>query len=205
MILVGAKGHAKEVRQLIDADGGGAEVAFFDNVSRSPPGTLYGSPVLTSIEDARRELQEDSRFVLAVGGGQARRDLHDVFEDIGGEAVSVVAGNASVGENADLGDALNIMAFAAIYNSAQVGTGALVHTHASVHHDSSIGTFAELSPGARVLGRSAIGSFTSVGSNATILPDVFVGDNCVVGAGAVVTQDVPTGEKVAGVPAKPIS
>jgi sugar O-acyltransferase (sialic acid O-acetyltransferase NeuD family) len=204
MILVGAKGHAKEVRQLIDTGEGAKEIAFFDNRSQNPPTTLYGSPVLLSMEEARRELRKDNRFVLALGGGQVRHDMHDAFEDIGGGAVSVVAGSASIGENADLEDALNIMAFAAIYNSAQIGTGALVHTHASVHHDSSVGAFAELSPGARVLGRSAIGSFTSIGSNATVLPDVSVGDNCVVGAGAVVTQDVPSGQKVVGVPAKPI-
>lgn len=204
MILVGAKGHAKEVRQLINAGEGAKEIAFFDNISQDPPSALYGSPVLLSMEEAQQELRKDNRFVLALGGGQVRHDLHDVFEDIGGEAVSVVAENAFVGENTDLGGALNIMAFAAIYNGAEIGTGALVHTHASVHHDSSVGAFAELSPGARVLGRSTVGLFTSVGSNATVLPGVSVGENCVVGAGAVVTQDVPAGEKVVGVPAKPI-
>lgn len=204
MILVGAKGHAKEVYQVLSAGEGTPDISFFDDVSEDLPSTLHGCPIVRSLKEAEEELRKDDRFVLALGGVQARRDLYAAFRDIGGEPKSIISGNAFVGQNADLSDALNIMAFATVYNSAEVATGTLVNSYASIHHDSVVGAFAEISPGARVLGRSKVGAYTSIGSNATVLPDVSVGDRCVVGAGAVVTRDVQNGEKVVGVPAVPI-
>lgn len=47
-----------------------------------------------------------------------------------------------------------------------------------------------------------IGNFVYIGYGAVILPGVTVGDNCVVGANAVVTRDVPSGNIVAGNPAR---
>lgn len=204
MILVGAKGHAKEVYQVLSAREGNPDVSFFDDVSEDLPRTLYGCPIIRSLKKAGEELQKDGRFVLALGGVGARHELYDAFRDIGGTPTSVVSESALVGENVGLSEALNVMAFAAIYDSAQIGTGVLVNSHASIHHDSTVGAFTEVSPGARILGRSKIGSHASIGSNATILPDVSVGDRCTVGAGAVVTTDVPEGEKVVGVPARPM-
>ena len=204
MILVGAKGHAKELYQVLRSEGETPDISFFDNVSEDLPRTLFGCPIIRSLKEARKELQKDGRFVLALGGVRARHELYDAFRDIGGAPTSLVSENALVGENVSLSEALNVMAFAAIYNSAQVGTGVLVNSYASIHHDSTVGAFTEVSPGARLLGRSKIGSHASIGSNATILPDVSVGDRCTVGAGAVVTTDVPEGEKVVGVPARPM-
>jgi acetyltransferase-like isoleucine patch superfamily enzyme len=43
----------------------------------------------------------------------------------------------------------------------------------------------------------------SIGSGAIVLGGVRIGAEAVVGAGAVVTRDVPTGQVVAGVPARP--
>lgn len=47
-----------------------------------------------------------------------------------------------------------------------------------------------------------IGQGAWIGANAVVMADVGVG--AIVGAGAVVTKPVPSGETVAGVPAKPI-
>lgn len=44
-----------------------------------------------------------------------------------------------------------------------------------------------------------------IGAGAVIVPGVTIGEDSVVAAGAVVTKDVPSGVRVAGVPARPIS
>jgi acetyltransferase-like isoleucine patch superfamily enzyme len=49
-----------------------------------------------------------------------------------------------------------------------------------------------------------IGSNVWIGAGAIILKGVTIEDGALIGAGAVVTRDVPSGEKVAGVPARMI-
>ena len=50
--------------------------------------------------------------------------------------------------------------------------------------------------------QTKIGYNVSIGSNATILGGITIGDNVIIGAGSDVTKDVPSGEIVAGNPAK---
>jgi maltose O-acetyltransferase len=54
-------------------------------------------------------------------------------------------------------------------------------------------------------GRVRIGNRCWIGAKAVILKDVELGDGCVVAAGAVVTRSVAPGQRVAGVPARPIA
>ncbi len=53
-----------------------------------------------------------------------------------------------------------------------------------------------------VLERTVVEDDVSIGSGAVILCGIRLGRGCCIGAGAVVTRDVPSGETVAGVPAR---
>lgn len=49
-----------------------------------------------------------------------------------------------------------------------------------------------------------IGANVWIGGHAVILPGVTIGDDAIIGAGSVVTRNVPTGQRVAGNPARVI-
>jgi bifunctional UDP-N-acetylglucosamine pyrophosphorylase/glucosamine-1-phosphate N-acetyltransferase len=51
---------------------------------------------------------------------------------------------------------------------------------------------------------TTIGRDVSIGSNTSLVAPVSVGDGALTGAGSVVTKDVPSGERVAGNPARPL-
>jgi len=53
-------------------------------------------------------------------------------------------------------------------------------------------------------GETQIGDDVLIGANSTILPGVKIGDDATVAAGAVVTEDVEEGQRVGGVPARPL-
>ncbi len=51
---------------------------------------------------------------------------------------------------------------------------------------------------------TVIGRDVSIGSNTSLVAPVSIGDGALTGAGSVVTRDVPSGERVAGNPARPL-
>lgn len=197
MIIIGAKGHAKEVFDILNTD----SVYFFDNVSNDIEGQLFGMEILTNIPSVKEILATDPDFILGLGNPKHRYNLYNEFLNLNGNPVSAIAQNSIISKSCNLGKGLNIMSFTFISSDVTIGDGTLINTHTSIHHDAIIGKFVEISPGARVLGNCKIGDFTTIGANASILPKITVGSNVVIAAGAVVTENVPDNCMVAGVPA----
>lgn len=206
MLVLGAKGHAKEILDILDKNNMLSNLYFFDNRSNETQDKLFERfPILRTNADVKKLFKTDNRFILGIGGTKARHDLFKTFIESGGEPFSVISDRATIGNfDVILDEGLNIMHYVSVFNRTFIGTGTLINSFASVHHDCRIGEFCEISPGARILGRVSIGDFTSIGSNAVILPDVKVGNNVIVGAGAVVTKDTEDNAVYTGVPAKKI-
>ena len=200
MVIVGAKGHAKEIFDLINI-GNRSNIFFFDNVSTDNPAKLYGCPILNNFNDLNEILSQNPDFILGLGGVFNRYNLYKIFLEHNANPVSAIAQNAHISSNCQLGKGLNIMAFSSINADTTIGVGALINSYASVHHDCKIGRFVELSPGSRLLGNCNVGDFTNIGTNAVILPKVTVGSNVIIAAGAVVTKNIPDNCMAAGVPA----
>jgi sugar O-acyltransferase (sialic acid O-acetyltransferase NeuD family) len=201
MIIIGAKGHAKEIFDIIDIEKLSL-LYFFDNVSNDLGNTLFSYPILKSLDEAETILAKNPDFILALGGIFNRQKVYQMFQEINGNPVSAIASNAVVSKSAILGNALNVMPFSFISADTFVGNGCLINSYASIHHDCIIEEFVEVSPGARVLGNCKIGAFTTIGANATILPKLKIGKNVTVGAGAVVTKDVEDNAVIVGIPGK---
>lgn len=203
MIIIGAKGHAKEIFDIVSIENP-TSFYFFDNVNTDLNNTLFSYPILKSLAEAEIILQEDPSFILALGGVLNRQKVYKMFQKIKGNPVSVIASNAVVSKSAVLGNALNIMPFTFISSDTFIGNGCLINSYASIHHDCIIHEFVEISPGARILGNCQIGALTTIGANATILPKLKIGKNVTIGAGAVVTKNVEDNAIIVGIPGKVI-
>ena len=205
MLIVGAKGFAKELLQvLLDNDQAG-NVVLYDDVTNDLPTIMFGNfPVLTNEEQARDYFANiDNRFCLGLGNPILREKMAAKFNNWGGILTSTISKSATI-SNLDvrIGVGSNIMPTALISPSVEIGEGSLIYFRAIITHDCILGKFVEISPSVTVLGRVTIGDYTQIGGGAIILPDVNIGHNVIVGAGAVVTKDVPDKAVVAGVPAK---
>lgn len=69
-------------------------------------------------------------------------------------------------------------------------------------HDGGVLIFRKLQPTLDIAARIIVGNNVFIGAGALVLKGVTIGDNCVVGANSVVTKNIPSGNVVAGNPAR---
>jgi sugar O-acyltransferase (sialic acid O-acetyltransferase NeuD family) len=205
MLIIGAKGFAKEVLEVFHQLKELENIAFYDDVNKNIGGFLFDKfPILKNENQIIDHFQKyGNKFTIAIGKPSLRYQFYEKLIQLGGVYSSSISPFASIGSyDVAIGSGSNILANVSISNSVHIGIGCILYYNVIVAHDSKIGDFVELSPSATLLGRVEIGSFTHIGANATILPDIKIGSNVIIGAGALVTKDVPDNVLVYGVPAK---
>lgn len=205
MIIVGAKGFAKEVLEVVHQLHQLENLVFFDDVNEDVIGELFGKfPILKNAKDVTDYFATiDNRFTIGIGNPVLRKRLYDKFITLGGVFTSTISPVANVGTyDVEIGSGTNILPGVIISNSSKIGMGCIVYYNSIITHDCNIGDFVEISPSVNLLGRCNVRAYSQIGSNATILPNLTIGKNVIVGAGSVVTKDVPDNCVVVGVPAK---
>jgi sugar O-acyltransferase (sialic acid O-acetyltransferase NeuD family) len=204
MLIIGAKGFAKEVLEVLHQNNTLENVAFFDDVNEDVFGKLYNEfTILKTCDEVETYFSEISKeFTIGIGNPILRKKLYDKFLSLGGQFTSTISPKANIGNYGNIiNEGCNIMTGTVITNDVSIDRGALINLNCTIGHDSKIGEFVELSPGVHISGNCTIGDFTTIGTNATILPKINIGSNVIVAAGAVVTKDIPDNCMVAGVPA----
>lgn len=204
MIIIGAKGFAKEVlevlHQLNDLD----DLVFYDDVNDNVPEKLFGQfSILKTIQEATNYFKTiDNRFAIGIGNPVLRKQLFDKFTTIGGKFTSIISPLATIGNFGNhIEKGCNIMTGTVITADILIKKGTLINLNCTIGHDSEIGDFVELSPGVHISGNCKIGDYSVFGTNASLLPNLTIGKNVIVAAGAVVIENVPDNCLVAGIPA----
>lgn len=204
MLIVGAKGFAKELLEILWQNEDTEKLAFYDDVNKDGPDFLYDRfPVLKSEQSAQQFLTEiDARFSIGIGNPMLRKKMYEKFLSWGGQYTSVISQKADIGSfGVSIEEGCNILSGVRISNDVAIGKGSMIYYNSVITHDVQIGEFSEISPNVSLLGRCTIGNFSHIGCGAIVLPDVKIGSNVLVAAGAVVTHHVPDNVMVAGVPA----
>ncbi|MPT33680.1 MAG: acetyltransferase [Flavobacterium sp.] len=204
MLIVGAKGFAKEVLEVLHQDNQTENLVFYDDVNTDIPAVLYDRfPVLTNLDDAAAYfMHTDNRFTIGIGNPVLRKRLYEKFKAIGGVFTATISPKAVIGSFGNqIGPGCNIMTGTILTNDIIVQKGTLINLNCTIGHDCHIGEFSEISPGVNISGNCKIGAYSNIGTNATILPKITIGKNVVIAAGAVVTKDLPDNCMAVGVPA----
>lgn len=205
MLIIGAKGFAKEVLEVLHQNGQIEDnVAFYDDISTGLPTHLFGEfPILRTEKEAQEYFEVNGcEFAIGVGNPLVRYQLAAKFKRIGGELRPTISKFAHVGSFGCIIEAgCNVMTGSVLTSDIKLQEGCLINLNCTIGHDAIIGRYTELSPGVHISGHVKVGEFTTIGTNATILPKVSIGENVIIGAGSVVTKDVPANSLVVGVPA----
>ena len=205
MLVIGAKGFATEVLEVLKQMNALENLVFYDDVNLGGTNFLYKEfEILTKIDQARTYFEKtDCQFTLGIGNPFLRKMLYDKFTSIGGMVCSTISSQALIGSyDVSIGNGTNVLSGAIFSNSTTIGLCGIVYYNSIITHDCEIGDFVEISPAVTILGGAVIGSYTHIGANSTILPRVKIGDNVVIGAGSVVTKDIPDNCLAMGSPAR---
>lgn len=204
MLIVGAKGFAKEVIEVLLQSNYKNEIVLFDDVNPDIYPILWNKyRVLKTEAEAKNHFTKDNNFTLGIGNPYLRMILYKKFNSIGGCISSTISPLATIGiHDICIKPGANIMTGSILTSSIHIGSCALINLNCTIGHDCLIGDFVELSPGVHISGNCTVGSFVNIGSNATILPGIKLGNNVTVGAGSVITKNIPDNSLVVGVPGK---
>jgi sugar O-acyltransferase (sialic acid O-acetyltransferase NeuD family) len=205
MLIIGAKGFAKEVLQVCHDNDFAGKVAFYDDVNEDISGLLFNLfPILKSEEEVSKFFKANgNEFTIGIGLPTLRYKLYKKFLHLGGEFISTISPFAQIGSfDVTIGTGSNVLSQSIFSNSTRVGMGCIVYYNVVITHDCVVEDFVELAPNVILLGRCRIGKFTQIGANTTVLPDVKIGKNVIIGAGSIVTNDIPDNSVAYGIPAK---
>ena len=205
LVIWGGTGHAKVIREALDA-GRWNVVAVFDR--RDIPSPFNDVPLLVGVDGFSRWVQAQPTVdgvaaCVAIGGmdGKSRLDTAEFLRAQGLTLPTVVHRSGFVATTAVLEDGCQVLAQAAVCANARLGRAVIVNTAASIDHDCMVADGVHIAPGAHLAGEVVVGQGAFIGLGALVLPRIRIGAGAIVGAGAVVTKDVPARATIVGNPA----
>lgn len=209
--VYGAGGFGREVMPVVrlrEMAGGtdGWRAVFIDD---SATGEKVGDHDALTLDQFADEDAATREAVLAVGSGDIRRKLADKCRAAGVPLGTLIAPNAMVLDNVEIGEGAVLCPFTMVTSDTRIGSLFQANIYSYVAHDCIVGDRVTLAPGAKVNGNVEIGDDVYIGTGAVIKPGtpdrkLSIGAGAVIGMGAVVTKDVEPGATVVGNPAKPL-
>jgi sugar O-acyltransferase (sialic acid O-acetyltransferase NeuD family) len=174
VVLVGAGGFAREVCHWAQAALPRDEYRIGGFLSNNPkdldgfqlPGLRGSSPVLGDPE--RYEVQDEERFVLAVGTIDTKVKLVTHLKAQGARFLTIIHPTAIVAPTARIGEGVVICPFVTVSDSVTIGDFAMLNFYASCGHDATIGACSVLSPYATLNGYATLADQVFVGTHATV-------------------------------------
>lgn len=189
LYLYGASGHAKVIRDIVEACGDSVAGLFDDDTA---VGELQGMTV-------NHRYDGQSPLIISIGSNRVRKMLSKRFNVV---YVSAIHPSAVVSPFASVGEGTVVMQRAVIQTEAQIGRHSIVNTGTCIDHECRIADFVHLSPGTVLCGNVTVGEGTWIGAGTTVIQGINIGRWCMIGAGSVVVKDIPDGCLAYGNPCK---
>lgn len=193
MLLYGASGHAKVVRDCVLANGKEVVALFDDNTDIIK---LDDIPVVGVY---RSDYKPDLPMIVTVGDNLIRKKLVSKVKHAFGKAIHP---SAVVSTYAKVGEGSVIMPSAILNSASEIGMHCILNSSAIIEYDCILEDYVHVSPNVTLCAGTFVGEGTHIGAGATIIPGKRIGKWCVIGAGSVITQDIPDFSMVVGVPGK---
>jgi sugar O-acyltransferase (sialic acid O-acetyltransferase NeuD family) len=195
IVLVGARGQAKDLIGYLEEDGGWRILCLLDEIAE--PQVLGHAVVAPGDYDlACRDA------LLAIGMPQAKRQVLEQYARFGFRWQSFVDRRAAVSPHARLGQGCIMAPFSVAAGDLRLGDHVYFACYAGAGHDSVIGDLCSLLPYSGLGGGATLGAGTVLGAGARVMQGIVIGAEVSVAAGATVMSDLPDGVLAHGTPAR---
>lgn len=205
--MLGAGRGSAEIVTFLRETHPEVRIAILDDAYPSGALEVCGIPVEGRLETARERVEGGARAVLGIANSRRVGIREEIASRLGlpdSAWLSYVHPSATVSDLASLGPGVVVYPGARVAVAARLDRLALVYYNAVVHHDCVVGEGAVLCAGVLLAGGVVVETGAYLGIGAVVREGVRIGRRALVGMGAVVTRDVADGDRVAGVPARPL-
>jgi sugar O-acyltransferase (sialic acid O-acetyltransferase NeuD family) len=209
VIVIGGPGKAGLVSQIIEDNRRNFndlefEVAGYMN-DYDVGKVLHGYPVLGTLDDIPRFLDQDYHFIYAIHLTERNYQTETLFHkcNLPPERMPVIISRrAFVTHTATLEPGVCVSPYAMISQNARVGQCTMVASKSFVGHDSVVGPLCHISITSVVGSMVTIGKVATIGIHATVIEHCHIGDYALLGAAALATKSIPEGQVWIGSPAR---
>ncbi len=192
MYLYGSSGHAKVIKDILDANNVQIDALVDDNPNLHE---LQGMPV---VHDAGGL----SPFIISIGNNKIRKMIAERLSHA--KFVSAIHPSAKISPTAKIDVGTVVMQGAIIQADAKIGMHCIVNTGATIDHECMIEDYVHISPNVSLCGNVRVGEGTQIGVGSSVIPGVKIGKWSMIGAGSVVVNDIPDGVVAYGNPCRVI-
>lgn len=203
IVIVGAGGFGREVYRWAKDSLPGAQYRVKGFLS-SRPEDLDGFGFKEKIlgDDVSYALQENDRFVFAIGSIEAKKRSVERMKARGIKCVTLIHPSAVVASSARLGEGVILCPFALVSDHVVLGDFVIMNFYSSCGHDTKVGKYGMFSPYATANGFVTMDDEVFLGTHATVTGYRRVGVGAKISANSVAMEDVQAGGFVFGVPGK---
>lgn len=207
VLIIGARGHARAVADVIKADNSYRIAGLIDSFQE--PGVIcFGHKVLGGEEDIPKICDELGilNIFVAIGDNFQRQAMtHRMREAIPDVSfISAIHPSAVLGSDVEIGGGTVVMPRVVIVSGCSISEGCLLNTASSLDHDGKMDAWSSLGPGVIAGGYLSLGERSAIGLGSSVKDRISIGSDTVIGIGSVVTNDVPDKVVAYGVPCRVI-
>ena len=206
VIIVGAGGHGKVVRDILQHDAAIKVTGFIDDDRMTHGKTVDGLPVLGGIKDLQCLIPKHriEAGIVAIGDNKTREAMYLRLKNLGLKIINAIHPGAIIAKHVEFGEGVVVASGAKINTGTKIGSNVIINTGVIIDHENIIEDHVHISPGVKLSGNVTIGKYSHIGIGVTIVSRITIGQNVTVGGGAVVLDDMPDNTIAVGVPAKVI-
>lgn len=162
LLILGAGGHGRVVKEVAEATGKYNRIAFLDDRPDDSTSDVLGKDVLGKLSDYEKYKASFTHAFVAIGNAILRNQWQDNLTTAGYQIPVLIHPEAYVSPSAAIAIGTVVMPKAVIQANVKIGKGCIVSSAAIVDHDAEIGDYCHVNAGAIVAAGSRVESFTKV-------------------------------------------
>ena len=192
MVLIGASGHSKVIRDILHLSGCDVVCLYDDRKLEKFNSILVNSPISV--------IPDYTEAIISIGDNYIRKRIADSYTSL--KYQTATHPQSIIDKSVSIEEGTVVMASATINNSTVIGNHCIINTSSSIDHDCVIENYVHISPGAVLCGGINVSEGSHIGAGAVVSPNLKIGKWTTIGAGAVIINDVPDYAVVVGNPGK---